>query len=170
MACTSSAISMTRAEPISRSMGTRSMGAPSTTKCIGASMCVPLCAPSEYLESVKASPLRMSFRNSKVIGASPSYTGVVDGSSVVVTSTQPVDPPPNGVEPEGECGQGQVRANNGRFHDELRNESEQAAQQQRERQARDTDNRFGHGPCLERLLNRHVEKLLDEPEAGIVDV
>ena len=66
-------------------------------------MCVPLWAPSEYLESVKASPLRMSFRNSKVIGASPSYTGVVDGSSVVVTSIQPVDPPPNGVEPDDEA-------------------------------------------------------------------
>src|SRR5688572_32988410 len=30
----------------------------------GASMCVPLCAPIEYTESVKPSPFRMSLRNS----------------------------------------------------------------------------------------------------------
>src|SRR3954447_12148186 len=57
-------------------------------KCMGASICVPLCAPSEYTESVNGSPRRMSFRNSNFIGASPSYTGVAAGSSVVVASIQ----------------------------------------------------------------------------------
>src|SRR2546423_15138933 len=67
------------------------MDAPSRTKCIGASICVPLCAPKEYLDNVKPSPLRMSLRNSKFMGASPSYTGVVLGSRVAVASIHPVD-------------------------------------------------------------------------------
>ena len=54
-------------------------------------MCVPLCAPIEYAESVNASPLRMSFRKSNFSGASPSYIGVVAGSSVAVTSIHPLD-------------------------------------------------------------------------------
>jgi len=40
-------MSITRAGPIRRSSDTRSIDAPSRTKCIGASMCVPLCAPNE---------------------------------------------------------------------------------------------------------------------------
>jgi hypothetical protein len=82
-------MSITRAGPISGSSGTRSIGAPPSTKCIGASMCVPLCAPNEYADSVSASPFRMSLRNWNVIGASPSYTGVIAGSRVAVTSIQP---------------------------------------------------------------------------------
>ena len=41
-------------------------------KCMGASTCVPLCAPRESFDKVNPSPLRMSLRNSKDIGASPS--------------------------------------------------------------------------------------------------
>jgi len=48
-----------------------SIDAPSRMKCIGASMCVPLCAPIEYADRVKPSPLRMSWRKSNFIGASP---------------------------------------------------------------------------------------------------
>src|SRR5207249_8048641 len=61
-------------------------------KCIGASMCVPLCAPIEYTDSVSLSPFRMSFRKSNFMGASPAYTGVVAGSSVAVTSIHPAPP------------------------------------------------------------------------------
>ena len=70
--CTLSAISMTRAEPMKAATSTLSIEAPSFTKCIGASMCVPLCAPRVYVESVSASPFRMSLRNVNTIGASPS--------------------------------------------------------------------------------------------------
>ena len=46
---------------------------------------------------MSASPLRMSCTKSNLIGASPSYTGVVAGSSVVVTSIQYEPSVPNGA-------------------------------------------------------------------------
>src|SRR6266566_1262446 len=82
-------MSITRAVPIKASSGTWSIAAPVATKCIGASMCVPLCAPIEYTDSVSLSPFRMSFRKSNFMGASPAYPGVVAGSSVAVTSIHP---------------------------------------------------------------------------------
>ena len=89
MACTLSAITITRAGPISDAIFTASIDAPSLMKCIGASICVPLCAPRSYLESVSGSPLRMSLRKLNTIGASPSYTGVLPAASVAVASIQP---------------------------------------------------------------------------------
>src|SRR5450759_1935770 len=48
--------------------------------------------------------------------------------------------------------------------------SERKTQKYRKSQSRDTNDCLRHGPRLQRLRDGHIEKFLDEPEAGVVHV
>ena len=53
-------ISITRARPFVASRGVLSIPSPPHTKCSGESMCVPVCDPSESVETLATSPCSMS--------------------------------------------------------------------------------------------------------------
>ena len=66
---------ITRARPTVASSGIRSMPSPPGMKWIGASMCVPVCDPSEITDTLAASPRSMSsIRSIRTGGLSGQWT------------------------------------------------------------------------------------------------